>query len=82
MIESAGAFVDFTPGWPPARIDSAHPIEDGVYLCRVAVFPHEPNEHRTLSVAMFTGPLFGDGKRHLQGFFDVTGTPQKPRRTP
>lgn len=79
VIEEAGAFVDFTPGWPPARIDPAHPIEEGVYRCRVAVFPHEPNDHRTLSVAVFVGPLFGDGKRRFMGMFDVTGTPDKPR---
>lgn len=79
VIEESGAFVDFTPGWPPARIDPAHPIEDGVYRCRVAVFPHHPNDHRTLAVAVFTGPLFGDGKRHLQGIFDVTGTAEDPR---
>ena len=79
VIERDGAFVDFTPGWPPARIDPAHPIEDGVYRCRVAVFPHEPNDHRTLSVAVFTGPLFGDGKRVFQGMFDVNGSAKEPR---
>lgn len=79
VIESAGAFVDFTPGWPPARIDPAHPIEDGVYRCRVAVWPHHPGEHRTLSVAIFSGPLFGPGKRRFEGMFDVTGTPENPR---
>ncbi len=79
VIEVGGAFVDFTPGWPPARIDSAHPIEDGVYRCRAAVFPHEPGGHRTLTVAVFTGPLFGDGKRVLQGIYDVGGTPENPR---
>jgi hypothetical protein len=79
VIESNGAYVDFTAGWPPARVDEAHPIENGVYLCRVAVWPHDPGENRTLSVAVFTGPLFGDGKRHLNGIFDVTGTPDKPR---
>ena len=79
VIESQGAFVDFTPGWPPARIDPAHPIEDGVYRCRVAVWPHNPGEHRTLSVAIFTGPLFGPGERKFQGMFDVTGTPEEPR---
>ena len=79
VIESHGAFVDFTAGWPPARIDPAHPIEDGVYRCRIAVFPHEPNDHRTLTVAVFTGPLFGPGKREFVGIFDVTGTPEKPR---
>ena len=79
VIESHGAFVDFTPGWPPARIDPAHPIEDGVYRCRVAVFPHEPGAHRTLSVAVFVGPLFGAGKRKFMGMYDVTGTPEEPR---
>ena len=79
VISRDGAFVDFTPGWPPARTDPAHPIEEGVYRCRVAVFPHEPGPERTLSVAVFTGPLFGDGKRHFQGMFDVTGTPENPR---
>ncbi len=79
VIETAGAFVDFAPAWPPARVDPAHPIEEGVYRCRVAVFPHDPGEHRTLSVAVFTGPLFGDGKRHFQGMFDVTGTATEPR---
>lgn len=79
VIESEGAFVDFTPGWPPARVDSAHPIESGVYRCRVAVWPHDPGPHRTLSVAIFTGPLFGPGERKLNGIFDVTGTPDQPR---
>ncbi|MCA9220574.1 MAG: DUF1592 domain-containing protein [Planctomycetales bacterium] len=79
VIESEGAFVDFTPGWPPARVDSAHPIESGVYRCRVAVWPHDPGPHRTLSVAIFTGPLFGPGERKLNGIFDVTGTADKPR---
>ena len=79
VIESHGAFVDFTPGWPPARVDEAHPIESGVYRCRVAVFPHDPGEHRTLSVGIFTGPLFGPGKRNFNGVFDVTGTPEDPR---
>ena len=79
VIESEGAFIDFTPGWPPARIDPAHPIEDGVYRCRVAVWPHDPGDHRTLATAIYVGPLFGDGKRRLQGVFDVTGTPENPR---
>ena len=79
VIESHGAFVDFTPGWPPARIDPAHPIEGGVYRCRIAVWPHEPNDHRTLTVAVFVGPLFGPGKRQFMGVYDVTGSPEKPR---
>ncbi len=41
-ISVANSFVKFTPGWPPARIDDAHPIEDGIYRCRVAVWPHDP----------------------------------------
>lgn len=79
VISRDGAFVDFTPAWPPARTDPAHPIEEGVYRCRIAVFPHDPGPDRTLSVAVFTGPLFGDGKRHFQGMFDVTGTAENPR---
>ncbi|MCA9263141.1 MAG: DUF1592 domain-containing protein [Planctomycetales bacterium] len=79
VIESHGSFVDFTSGWPPARIDPAHPIEDGMYRCRIAVWPHEPNDHRTLTVAVFVGPLFGPGKRELMGVYDVTGTPEEPR---
>ncbi|NNJ24133.1 DUF1592 domain-containing protein [Alienimonas chondri] len=79
VVESHGAFVDFTPGWPPARVDSAHPIEEGVYRCRVAVWPHDPGANRTLSVAVFTGPLFGPGERRFQGMFDAAGTPDDPR---
>ena len=79
VIESEGAFIDFTPGWPPARIDSAHPIEGGVYRCRIAVWPYDPGDHRTLSVGVFTGPLFGPGKRFFNGMFDVTGTAENPR---
>lgn len=79
VLESHGAFLDFTPGWPPARIDPAHPIEDGVYRCRIAVWPHEPGEHRTLAVAVFVGRLFGPGTRRLMGIYDVTGTPEAPR---
>ncbi|QDU60418.1 hypothetical protein Pan216_12570 [Planctomycetes bacterium Pan216] len=78
VIESHGAFVDFTPGWPPARVDAAHPIEGGTYHCRVAVWPHDPGD-RTLSVGVFTGPLFGPGERTFEGMFDVTGTPKEPR---
>ncbi|MEZ6055910.1 MAG: DUF1592 domain-containing protein [Planctomycetaceae bacterium] len=77
-IESAGAFVKFTPGWPPVRLDSAHPIERGVYRCRVAVWPHDPSD-RTLAVSLFVGPLFGPGKRLPMGVFDVTGSPEEPR---
>jgi hypothetical protein len=79
VIESHGAYVDFSPGWPPARIDEAHPIEDGVYRCRIAVWPHNPNDHRTLAVGIYVGPLFGQGKRRFVGIFDVTGTPGDPR---
>jgi len=79
VISRDGAFVDFTPGWPPARIDPAHPIEGGISRCRVAVFPHDPGSKRTLSVGIFAGPLFGPGKRRFMGMFDVTGTAQKPR---
>ena len=32
-----------------------------------------------MSVAVFNGPLFGDGKRQLEGIFDVTGTAEEPR---
>ena len=78
VIEREGALVKFTPGWPPVRIDPAHPIEDGRYRVRLAVWPHDPGD-RTLVVAAYVGPLFGSGKRHFQGMFDVTGTPQKPR---
>ena len=79
VISEGGAFVDFTPGWPPSRIDPAHPIEPGTYRCRAAVFPHEPGEKRTLSVAVFVGPLFGDGERRFMGMFDVRGTAEDPR---
>lgn len=78
VIEREGAFVDFTPGWPPARIDESHPIEDGVYRCRVAVFPHEPND-RTLVVALYVGPLFGPGQRRFIGMYDVKGDAKNPR---
>jgi hypothetical protein len=77
-IEVENSFVKFTPGWPPARLDSAHPIEDGVYRCRVAVWPHDPGG-RILSVAIYVGTLFGPETRQFIGIFDVTGTPQDPR---
>lgn len=79
VIEVEDSFVKFTPGWPPARLDDAHPIEDGVYRCRIAVWPHEPGEQRTLSLAVYVGPLFGPGKRRFMGMYDVTGTPGDPR---
>ncbi len=78
VIEVDGSFVDFTPGWPPVRIDPAHPIEPGRYRCRLAVWPHEPND-RTLAVALYTGPLFGAGTQTPIGTFDVTGTSSEPR---
>ena len=78
VIEREAAFVKFTPGWPPVRIDQAHPIEDGYYRCRIACFPHDPGD-RVLAVALYAGPLFGSGKRRFQGVYDVTGSPAKPR---
>ncbi|MEZ6090572.1 MAG: DUF1592 domain-containing protein [Pirellulaceae bacterium] len=72
------SFIKFTPGWPPARIDPAHPIEDGIYRCRVAVWPHDPGD-RTLSVALYVGSLFGPETQNFIGVFDVTGTPDNPR---
>ncbi|MCB1229929.1 MAG: DUF1592 domain-containing protein [Verrucomicrobiae bacterium] len=78
-IQVADSFVKFSPGWPPVRIDDSHPIEDGVYRCRVAVWPLDPGENRTLSVAIYTGSLFGPEKKRFEGMFDVTGTPGDPR---
>lgn len=78
VIEVDDSLVKFTPGWPPARIDDAHPIEDGVYRCRVAIWPHEPND-RTISVALYVGALFGPDTQDFIGIFDATGTPQNPR---
>lgn len=77
VIEVANSFVKFTPGWPPARFDDVRPIEDGVYRCRVAVWPHDPGG-RTLSVEIFTGALFGTDLRKFIGVYDVTGSPDKP----
>ncbi len=79
VIQKDGAYIDFTPGWPPARIDEAHPHEPGRYRCRIAVWPHNPNKHRTLSVGVYVGPLFGQGKRQFMGMYDVTGTSKNPR---
>lgn len=78
VIKAHDSFVKFTPGWPPVRIDEVHPIEDGDYRCRLAVWPHDPGD-RTLATAIYAGPLFGPGKRRFMGMFDVTGTPEKPR---
>lgn len=78
VIEVANSFVKFTPGWPPVRVDEAHPIEDGIYQVRLAVWPHNPG-NRTLSVALFVGPLFGPGKKEFMGMFDVTGDAENPR---
>ena len=72
------SFVKFTPGWPPARLDDVHPIEDGIYRCRVAVWPHDPGD-RTLAVAVYVGALFGPETRKFMGIYDVTGTPAHPR---
>ncbi|MCA9082604.1 MAG: DUF1592 domain-containing protein [Planctomycetaceae bacterium] len=77
-IEVENSFVKFTPGWPPARLDAVHPIEDGVYRCRVAVWPHDAGE-RTLSLAIYVGSLFGPETRKFIGIFDVTGTSKEPR---
>lgn len=78
VIEDHGAYVDFSPGWPPLRLDGAQPVEGGLYRCRVALWPHEPG-NRTLTVGIFTGRLFGTGKLNYQGLFDVTGSPDQPR---
>lgn len=78
VIEVDDSFVKFTPGWPPARIDAAHPIEDGIYRCRVAVWPHDPSD-RTVAVALYVGSLFGPDTQDFVGIFDATGTSQEPR---
>ena len=78
VIEEARSFVKFTPGWPPVRMDEVHPREDGLFRCRVAVWPHQPGG-RTLVAALYTGPLFGPGKQRFIGMFDVTGTAENPR---
>jgi len=78
VIEVDGSLVKFTPGWPPARIDDAHPIEDGVYRCRIAIWPHNPGD-RTISVALYVGALFGPDTQQFIGIFDATGTPGEPR---
>lgn len=78
VIEKDGAFVDFSPGWPPTRMDAAQPKESGLYRCKVTVWPYEPG-NRTLTVGIFTGRLFGTGKLDFQGVFDVTGDSKNPR---
>jgi hypothetical protein len=78
VIEVEGSFVDFTPGWPPVEVGGAHPIEDGIYRCRLAVWPYQPGE-RTLAVAVYVGVQHGTGKRRFVDIFDVSGTPQNPR---
>lgn len=78
-IQVANSFVKFAPGWPPVRADESKPIEDGLYRCRVAVWPHDPGENRTLSLAVYTGPQFGPAKLRFEGMFDVTGTAKDPR---
>ncbi len=77
-IEVQNSFVKFTPGWPPARLDAAHPIEAGVYRCRIAVWPHDPGD-RTLSLAIYVGALFGPETQKFIGIYDVTGTAENPR---
>lgn len=78
VIEVANSFVKFTPGWPPARVDAAHPIEDGIYRCRLAVWPQDPGD-RTIAIAVYVGVLFGPQTLDFQGIYDVTGTPEEPR---
>lgn len=77
-VESEGALIKFTPGWPPARIDPVHPIESGLYRCRVAVWPFQAGE-RSLSVSLYVGSLFGATTHKFIGVYDVTGTADKPR---
>lgn len=76
--EVAGSFVDPSPRWAAPRMDDARPIEDGVYKCRIAVWPNDPGE-RTLAAGVFVGPMFATGNRRFMGIYDVTGTPEEPR---
>ncbi len=78
VFEKDGAFVDFTPGWPAAMFDSAQPQDDGIYHAKIAVWPHDPGG-RTLTVAVFSGPLYSPIVSKFMGVFDVTGTPENPR---
>ena len=78
VLEKDGAFVDLYRGWPNARWDGANAKEDGIYRCRIAVWPHEPGD-LTLSVNVFTGPLHGGVELSDHGFFDLTGSPKEPR---
>ncbi len=77
VIESHGAFVDFSAAWPPARFDSSDPTEPGIYRCRVSVWPLDPGG-RTMTVGIVTGPKFSPQGSRFQGYFDVTGSPEKP----
>ncbi|MFT5128074.1 MAG: hypothetical protein ACI8W8_001683 [Rhodothermales bacterium] len=77
VIAIEGAFVDFSPGWPPVEVGGAHPIEDGVFRARIAVWPHNPGD-RTLAVAIYVGTQHGTGKRRFVGIYDVRGTPEAP----
>ena len=78
VFEHEGAFIDFTAGWPPARVDQSNPIEPGFYNCKFAIFPYQPSE-RTIAVAIYVGEMFGTGKRRFVGNFDATGTPEDPK---
>ncbi|PQO38437.1 DUF1592 domain-containing protein [Blastopirellula marina] len=78
VIEVDNSFVKFTPEWPITRLDPVHPIEEGVYRCRIAVWPHDPGD-RTLAVALYVGSMFGKDTRDFVGIFDVTGTSKEPR---
>ncbi len=72
------SLIKFSPGWPPARVDAVHPIEDGIYHCKLAVWPYHPGD-RTLAVAIYVGTLFGPETREFIGIFDATGTADDPR---
>ncbi|MDF1754201.1 MAG: DUF1592 domain-containing protein [Verrucomicrobiales bacterium] len=76
--EVAGAYVDPSPHWPAPRFDEAHPIEDGIYQCRVSVWPNDPGG-RTLTAGIFVGPMFSTGNRRFIGIYDVTGSAESPR---
>lgn len=76
--EVDGSYVRFHDRYPPVFIDNCRPIEDGVYRCRVAVWPYQP-DGRMIAVALYTGAMFNATDMEFVGVFDVTGTSKSPR---
>jgi len=70
------AVVWFNTGYPQLTAHGFNAPADGRYRFRIECWSHQP-DGRSLGMAVYAGEFYR-GDRHFVGYFDVSGTPDKP----